>query len=150
MKIVYLSSKVLTDTRQTREQLSDVLYDVTQIVKKKKKKENEHQREGRIMCSGMWKEAPLARGWGRKRASAGCGGSHGGRWELAGLGHAVEALGSLQVCWVVRLAVGSLPVGALGRGLLPPWAHASLGCVLRTSSVPAWCPLSQELTTWLS
>lgn len=38
MKIVYLSSKVLTDTRQTREQLSDVLYDVTQIVKKKKKK----------------------------------------------------------------------------------------------------------------
>lgn len=50
MKIVYLSSEVLTGTRQTREQLSDVLYDVTQIVKKKK---SEHQREGRIMCSGM-------------------------------------------------------------------------------------------------
>ena len=47
-------------------------------------------------------------------------GVRGGRWELAGLGHAVEALGSLQVCWVVRLAVGSPPMGALGRGLPAP------------------------------
>ena len=76
MKTVYLSSKVLTGTRQTRKQLSDVLYDVTQIVKKKK---NVDIREKEGLCAlGCEREAPLARGWGRKRASAGCGGSQGG------------------------------------------------------------------------
>lgn len=62
MKIVYLSSKVLTDTRQTREQLSDVLYDVTQIVKKKKKKKtNIREKEGlcALGCERrlLWPEA---------------------------------------------------------------------------------------------
>lgn len=59
MKIVYLSSKVLTGTRQTREQLSDVLYDVTQIVKKKKANIREKEGLCALGCERrlLWPEA---------------------------------------------------------------------------------------------